>query len=414
MTIAPSAIAAATPAPTQVSLRSLRQNGQQDGQPTSGSFRRQLNSLSDGEATAGPHIPSKDPAPQGRRNTDEKSKKNDSATVVSLPIQVSLPAPPPLALMVNLSADGQADTTVPPAAVGSQPSPDSAPAQNLAAFAVEALPIPAAVPASPDPAPKNQTSANSSRNQPAGKTSDAPAQAAAPEMAFAARVRPAQAPNRSEQNAQNAPRPTADQFAPVRKPETEDNAAAKDLVHADVTQSVHNSAAAFDQPPAPPPSASATPAHDSVSQVQHTEATAPRADAAPKAVQPLRELSMQVAESHQQKVEVHLVDQSGELRLSVRSGDSDLVHGLRQNLPELVNKLEDTGFRAETWRPADSAAPAAAAADTKNASNHSRQGDAQSQSGWSQQPGDQRNRNQSNRPRWVEEMESSLGGDANQ
>jgi len=55
-----------------------------------------------------------------------------------------------------------------------------------------------------------------------------------------------------------------------------------------------------------------------------------------------------------------------------------------------------------------SSVAAAPAPVSQNASNQSRQGDSQSPSGQSQQDGGQQRQNQSNRPRWVEELESTL------
>ena len=66
---------------------------------------------------------------------------------------------------------------------------------------------------------------------------------------------------------------------------------------------------------------------------------------------PLKDISLQVAQPGAQKVEVRVVQQSGELRVAVRTGDSDLAHGLQQGLSDLVGRLQENGFRAEAWRP---------------------------------------------------------------
>ena len=39
------------------------------------------------------------------------------------------------------------------------------------------------------------------------------------------------------------------------------------------------------------------------------------------------------------------------IRLAVHAPDRELAGALRERLPELVNRLEDAGFAAETWRP---------------------------------------------------------------
>jgi hypothetical protein len=125
----------------------------------------------------------------------------------------------------------------------------------------------------------------------------------------------------------------------------------------------------------------------------------------------LKDISIQVGSPAGDKVQVRLVQETGELHIAVRTGDAEMAHGLQQGLPELVNKLQESGYRTETWRPADAASPAAARpAETQNSSTSSRQGDSGSQSGGSQQQSGQRNRNQSDRPRWVQDFESSMRG----
>jgi len=151
---------------------------------------------------------------------------------------------------------------------------------------------------------------------------------------------------------------------------------------------------------------------------QPVETTAPAAAAAvatPEPVtagngpQPLKDLSIQIASAGAEKVQLRFVQQQGELHVAVRTADSGMAHGLQQGLPELVTKLQDGGYRTETWKPADAVTPAAVkAAETQTQSNSSRQGDSGSSSGWSQQESGQRNRNQSDRPRWVEDLESSM------
>ncbi|HTQ57559.1 MAG TPA: hypothetical protein VMI94_23980 [Bryobacteraceae bacterium] len=147
-------------------------------------------------------------------------------------------------------------------------------------------------------------------------------------------------------------------------------------------------------------------------------ATAPTAPAAPvqhqpempKAAQPLNHIVLQVGQTANERVLVRLMQQSGELRLAVRTDDATIEHGLQQGLADLIGKLQDSGYRAEAWKPAQSPVTTGPAAESQNAANHSRQGDAQSQPGWSQQNDGRRQQNHSNRPRWVEELECSLTG----
>ncbi len=47
-----------------------------------------------------------------------------------------------------------------------------------------------------------------------------------------------------------------------------------------------------------------------------------------------------------------MVDQAGELRVSVRTADANLSQNLRESLPELVEGLDHRGYNTEIWRPA--------------------------------------------------------------
>jgi hypothetical protein len=145
---------------------------------------------------------------------------------------------------------------------------------------------------------------------------------------------------------------------------------------------------------------------------QRAEAPVPDADPGPKPAAPIKEIVMHVGQAGSAKVDVQVVQQAGEVHVAVRTGDSELAHGLRQGLPDLAGRLEEHGYRAETWRPEGQVAPPEAASDTRNTGSNSRNNDTHSQAGGSQQDGGRRNNNQSNQPRWVEDLESSMNGGA--
>jgi hypothetical protein len=157
------------------------------------------------------------------------------------------------------------------------------------------------------------------------------------------------------------------------------------------------------------PEVSAAPATPSPTPPKPVEAAwAPQSQ--PKAAAaPLKDISFQVAQSGTQKVEVRVVQQSGELRVAVRTGDSDLAHGLQQGLSDLVGRLQENGFRTEAWRPGGYTVQAAPASESRNSQSSSQDRDSQSYSGSHQQEGERR-QSQSNRPGWVEEMENSTTG----
>ena len=156
----------------------------------------------------------------------------------------------------------------------------------------------------------------------------------------------------------------------------------------------------------------AQPAAETASrQPERPEATPLRAEeGTPKTLAPLKDLSVQVRQSNQESVELRVVERDGELHVAVRTGDADLAHGLRQGLPELVDRLDQGGFRTEAWRPAGVVSAPEPSSQAHTRSSESRNPDSQSQPGWSQQERGQRDHNQSNRPKWVEELEGNLAG----
>lgn len=164
--------------------------------------------------------------------------------------------------------------------------------------------------------------------------------------------------------------------------------------------------------PAEAEPAAAQPRIDTAKALEQSSAVqTPGVDAAAKPATPLRELSIQMGQASQDRVEVRVVDRSGELQVAVRSANPDLTQGLRQGLPELVNRLEQNGFHAEAWRPGTTASAIPSAGDTRQRPMQSQQDPSQSQSQSGGQQSRQNNRqNQSNRPQWVQELEGNLSG----
>jgi hypothetical protein len=77
--------------------------------------------------------------------------------------------------------------------------------------------------------------------------------------------------------------------------------------------------------------------------------------------EPVRDLTMvipgRLSEGRQQdNVQVRVTDRAGEVRVAVHTGDLQLAHSLRGQLGELVTRLEQTGYRAQTWQPAEASA----------------------------------------------------------
>jgi hypothetical protein len=159
------------------------------------------------------------------------------------------------------------------------------------------------------------------------------------------------------------------------------------------------------------PAAASAPAVQGAPIAHQAAAAASPAENAAKPSAPLKNISLQVNQPGKEPVDVRVVQQGSEVRVSVHSGDASLNSGLRQGLSELQSRLEETGYRSEMWRPGAATTPVTATPSAQASTNQSRSGDGQPQQGGSQQESGRRNQNQSNQPRWVEEMESNLGGE---
>jgi hypothetical protein len=64
------------------------------------------------------------------------------------------------------------------------------------------------------------------------------------------------------------------------------------------------------------------------------------------------DITLQVGGAGDSRVEVRVTERGGDVHVAVRTPDTRLAGELREDLPALTNRLEQAGFRAETWRPA--------------------------------------------------------------
>jgi hypothetical protein len=111
------------------------------------------------------------------------------------------------------------------------------------------------------------------------------------------------------------------------------------------------------------------------------------------------DVSLRIAEG-QSRVEVRMAERAGEIRVTVHTPDQELAHSLRSELPELVGRLHQGGFQAETWRPA----PPAQADSGRRSGADGFGGSSQQHSGGARRDG----RQQQNPPHWAEAWNFSL------
>jgi len=134
--------------------------------------------------------------------------------------------------------------------------------------------------------------------------------------------------------------------------------------------------------PAPPPeSGGATRSAERTAQPP-----APPAKAAPElpedakpGAKPVRDIKLDLGVGDG-RVEVHVADRGGELRVAVHTPDERLAGDLREHLPSLSARLEQSGLRAETWHPAAGGERMRAAETASSADSQSPGGQGQSQS----------------------------------
>jgi hypothetical protein len=132
--------------------------------------------------------------------------------------------------------------------------------------------------------------------------------------------------------------------------------------------------------------------------------------------EPVRSLSIEIRHADNDRVEVRLLQRSGELHVAVRATDAEVTQAMRQSLPELTGALEREGHRVEAWRPGGLASAAPAGSEAPRSGSEQPSGDPQPQGRWTQPDADQNRRHKQDMPRWVEDLEGALSeetGDSN-
>ena len=267
------------------------------------------------------------------------------------------------------------------------------------------------------PAPANagdpqQPSAQPDTTPPAAVVSAS--QLASGELAFAVKVTPQETSGPAVGAVDGATPldvPAAAPVAPVkdlRRPDTDGSSAdsaPRDTAH---PTPLAGAPAVIEKAAAPPSSVSEIqtptplPANQlEAHQILETPATTPPG--------PIKQLSIQVGQLPQQKVEVRVVERAGELQVAVRSANPDLAQGLRQGVSDLVSQLQQSGFHADAWRPGTPASSAPAGAEKPQTQAGPQHNNSQNPSG-GQQDRQQGNQNPSRRPQWVEELETTFAG----
>jgi len=136
-------------------------------------------------------------------------------------------------------------------------------------------------------------------------------------------------------------------------------------------------------------------------------AALPATNAAPKS-EPVRDLSIRIGDSPSNQIDVKIQERAGEVHVAVLSSSPSLTTDLRQQVGDLVGKLDRAGYHAETFKPTSSTA-------SQQASSQSDSGQQQgSASGEQQQQEDARQQflgrqRKSNQSQWLQQMNGNFG-----
>ena len=117
--------------------------------------------------------------------------------------------------------------------------------------------------------------------------------------------------------------------------------------------------------------------------------------------QPIREISFRLGADSSQ-VDVQVAQRAGKIQVAVRTADPELAKSLQTNLGEVVGRLEDKGFRTETWTPVSG--HGGSALREPNSAN-SQSGDSSSQYSQQDRRQGQQESNQRQQQRWKAQLE---------
>ncbi len=118
------------------------------------------------------------------------------------------------------------------------------------------------------------------------------------------------------------------------------------------------------------------------------------------------DITVRIPDATAQGTAVRFVERGSEVHVSVRTGDAEMAQALRGGLNDLVNRLQDGGIRTEVWQPGSDSSSSQDDPHHPFADRDSSNGNSSSSGSHSEQESSQQNK-----PRWVEELEGSIGNE---
>jgi len=129
--------------------------------------------------------------------------------------------------------------------------------------------------------------------------------------------------------------------------------------------------------------------------------------------QPIREISLRLADKASNPVDIQMVERGGHVQVAVRTPDQELTKSLQTNLGELVGRLEQKGYKTETWVPGAPLHTSAALTESAGSSGHSQDqpGHSSSWDGGQQQHQEHQESGRRQQARWMTQFEQTLNGE---
>jgi hypothetical protein len=135
-------------------------------------------------------------------------------------------------------------------------------------------------------------------------------------------------------------------------------------------------------------------------------AALPEMSAAAKS-EPVRDLSLRLGDGPSNQVNVKIQERAGEVHVAVLSSSPALTSDLRQQVGELVVKLDRAGYHAETFKPGQPASAQSTSGQSSSQQKDSSGGQPQQDT---RQQGRQKRPNQA---QWLEQINGSLASTPN-
>jgi hypothetical protein len=118
--------------------------------------------------------------------------------------------------------------------------------------------------------------------------------------------------------------------------------------------------------------------------------------------QPTRQVSLRLESAESGNVDLLLRERGGHVQVAVRTGDQQLARTLQSDLGDLVNRLENRGFKTESWVPGSTHHATAWMPGSSQAADPEHSGSPAGERHGQQQS------NQRRQPRWTGQFEETL------